>query len=121
MEEETQYEPTYWSEKGKYEKEYNLLHKVLVPLSGDSPTKQGQLLRAIANFYHEKYNNGFCNPISVYTDYIRKYARSHHLKVRVTKNMSEQNLDEAVDIILEHVMKTEPEFIEESDKFYSAY
>ena len=111
------YEPTYWNHKGKYQMEYDLLNTILVPIRGNASTKQGQLLRAIGNFYHEKYNNGFCNSVGRYTNYIRKYCRSRNLKTRVFKGISEKELDKSVDKIMAHLLKTTAEPLSESDKF----
>lgn len=115
------YEPTYWNNKGKYQKEYDQLIKMLVPMRGDAVTKQGQLLRAITNFYYEKYNNGIgCNPIGEYTDYIRKYCNAHDLDVHIFLKVSEKKLDEAMDKVLKHIYNTPQEPLTESDIFYSS-
>jgi hypothetical protein len=115
-----EYQPTYWNDKGKYQKEYDLLSEIMIPMRGDSATKQGQLLRAISNFYHERYNNGHCNPIGVYTKYIRKYCASHGLmKVHVFLKMSDKALDKTVDEIVKHLMGTVQEPLEASDSFYN--
>lgn len=54
-------ENTYWNNKGKYQKEADILHKELVPIEGDASTLKGQLLRFASNVYYDHYNNGDCN------------------------------------------------------------
>ena len=112
------YEPTYWNHKGRYQKEYEILSEILIPVSGNADTKQGQLLLAISNFYYERYNNGFFNSIGIYTNYIRRYAKAKNLDIRVVKDMSERELDKQVDKIMEHLLQTLVEPCTEGDKIY---
>jgi hypothetical protein len=53
------YQPTYWNNKGRYQKAYELLWKFLqIPSEGDAPTADGNKLRRLSNQYYQKFNNG---------------------------------------------------------------
>jgi hypothetical protein len=112
------YEPTYWCDKGKYQKEYDILSDILVPSKGNANTKQGQLILAISNFYHEKYNNGFGNPISHYTAYIRKYCKAKKLDVVIKKDTEMKDLDKAIDKVMKHLLTQLVEPAGEKDLVY---
>jgi hypothetical protein len=113
-----EYEPTYWGHKGKYQKEYNIMVDMLVPSQGNASTKQGQLLLCVSNLYHERYNNGWGNRISHYTDYIRKYMKTHKLDIKITQKMSEKDFDKAIDAVIKHLIITEVEPCDDYDKVY---
>lgn len=54
-----EYKPTYWNNKGKYQKASEALYKLLeIPLMGDAPTADGNKLRRLSNQYYQKFNNG---------------------------------------------------------------
>jgi len=54
-----EYQPTYWNNKGRYQKAYELLWKFLqIPSEGDAPTADGNKLRRLSNQYYDKFNNG---------------------------------------------------------------
>jgi|TARA_Y100000296_G_scaffold37837_1_gene43768 hypothetical protein len=55
------YRPTYWSDKGELQKEYELLFDELVPPEGEAKTVAGEALRALSKIYYDVYNNGACN------------------------------------------------------------
>lgn len=64
-------ENTYWNGRGKYEKEKNLMWK-LVPNRGEVIIEENQKLqnaiekiRQMARFYYDFYNNGCCNVVDV--------------------------------------------------------
>lgn len=109
------YEPTYWNNKGKYQKQYEMLADMHIPIKGDSLTKQGQLLRCVSNLYYQRYNNGWGNPIGHYTSYIRKYCKAKKLDIVITQAMPEREFDKAVDKVVEHLAKTLLEPLGEKD------
>ena len=53
-------ELTYWCEKGKYQKESDILQK-LVPSEGEAQDTRIELYRRVSNTYYDIYNNGGCN------------------------------------------------------------
>ena len=113
------YQPTYWGDKGKYQKEYEMLHNLLVPNRGDAISKQGQFLRAVSNLYYQRYNNGWGNPIGQFTSYIRKYVKAYKLNICITQAMPEKDFDKAIDKVIEHLLQQPLVAISESDKFCS--
>lgn len=48
----------YWNGTGKYEEEYKMLRKKLVPRCGKADTPHGELLRVVGNIYYDYNNNG---------------------------------------------------------------
>lgn len=54
------YEQTYWSGKGRYQAEHDQLSS-LIPDEGPASTTRLNLLRVMANYYYDLYNNGLCN------------------------------------------------------------
>ncbi|MCP6727123.1 MAG: hypothetical protein KJI69_03805 [Patescibacteria group bacterium] len=50
-------ERSYWSQKGKYQNEADVLNK-LVPNEGESPDRNVDLYRRASNLYYEIFNNG---------------------------------------------------------------
>ena len=53
-------ELTYWCEKGKYQKESDILQK-LVPSEGEAQDTRIELYRRVSNTYYDIYNNGGWN------------------------------------------------------------
>lgn len=105
-----EYKPTYWSNKGKYQKQYNIFYKKLVPQSGKAKTTDGELLRCISRFYYEKYNNGFCNDKSYEIAYVNSYRfddnalQVNKRPISIDEKMNEQLLDETIDAIVEYLL-----------------
>ena len=56
----TEYNGTYWSEKGKYQEEYDLI-QVLMPSEGHAEDNNVDLVVMGSNIYYDVYNNGGCN------------------------------------------------------------
>lgn len=56
-----EYQPTYWNDNGKYQKESNLLWRTFVPNTGSCETITAELYRCISRIYYDIYNNGGCN------------------------------------------------------------
>ena len=56
----TEYSGTYWSEKGKYQEEYDLI-QVLMPSEGHAEDNNVDLVVLGSNIYYDVYNNGGCN------------------------------------------------------------
>ena len=53
-------ENTYYHSKGRYQADYDRLVD-LMPISGQSETVAGELIRAVSKLGHELYNNGMGN------------------------------------------------------------
>jgi hypothetical protein len=53
-----EYQPKYWNHKGKYQKAYDRLYAELVPNSGPAPTRDGERLRKLSNWYYRRFNDG---------------------------------------------------------------
>lgn len=53
---------SYWNSTGIYQKEYNILTK-LVPDMGEANTMHGEMIRCVGRLYHDFCNNGNCNAI----------------------------------------------------------
>lgn len=51
----------YFEGNGAYQKEYDELWKIHVPLMGLASTLNGELIRAVGRLTHEYFNNGNCN------------------------------------------------------------
>ena len=49
----------YWNSNGKYQKAYDYLHTKLIPNSGSSRHKYGELLRVLGRYYYRYYNDGY--------------------------------------------------------------
>lgn len=52
---------TYWDKEGKYQAQYDLAWKQLIPASGEADDGLPEALRAISRIGYDYYNNGFCN------------------------------------------------------------
>ena len=52
------FEKTYWCNNGKYNEEYELMWRELVPDQGMADTTNGEVLRCAARIYYDAYNNG---------------------------------------------------------------
>lgn len=71
-----EFEPGYWDNRGKYQKEYDILWDELVPAEGQADTQLGELLRLVSKVYYDRYNNGFGNgPFREASQYLMKYAK----------------------------------------------
>jgi len=49
---------SYWNSTGKYQKAYDYLYDKLIPNSGSSRHKYGELLRVLGRYYYRYYNDG---------------------------------------------------------------
>lgn len=49
---------SYWNSTGKYQKAYDYLYDKLIPKSGSSRHKYGELLRVLGRYYYRYYNDG---------------------------------------------------------------
>lgn len=63
-------ENTYWSNKGKYQADYDRLSG-LMPAMGPAETVAGELIRAVSKLGHELYNNGMGNNSSGAVNFLR--------------------------------------------------
>lgn len=74
---DTKYDGSYWSEKGKYQEEYELL-ETLIPSEGHAKNIDVDLVVMGSNIYYEVHNNGGCNfnnpRFLVYLDTIEGYG-----------------------------------------------
>ena len=59
--EKREYDPKYWSKKGKYQAELEALHKELIPYMGKAQYRHGEWLRLIQRIYYDVFNNGGWN------------------------------------------------------------
>lgn len=67
------YVSDYWSDAGKYSKEWDALYDKLVKPSGKSTTIAGEAIRATSRLIHECYNNGWGNNVSGAYFYLRNF------------------------------------------------
>jgi hypothetical protein len=65
---EEKYLPTYWNNKGKYQKEYEDISRDFIPASGSCDLMAAELIRCLTDIYHDVYNNGAFN---LDTDYFK--------------------------------------------------
>jgi hypothetical protein len=77
--EKRDYDPTYWSKKGKYQQELDDLHKQLVPFMGKAQYRHGEWLRIIGRIYYDVYNNGGWNVQSKMLGYINALSKVPNL------------------------------------------
>jgi len=49
---------SYWNSTGKFQKAYDYLYDKLIPRSGNSRNKYGELLRVLGRYYYRFYNDG---------------------------------------------------------------
>ena len=107
----TEYNPTYWNSKGKYQKEWDNLWKKLVPPEGEAETYHGEALRCMGRFYYDRYNNGNCNDTSYEKRFLNQYFRHEHLDIIKESNfknkMDDELLDRMVDDLVMHVHQNE--------------
>lgn len=66
-------EQSYWNSNGKYQKEADLLGK-LVPDSGESFDTRIELFRCAQNIYYDMFNNGMCNCVGRHGSRNDEYA-----------------------------------------------
>lgn len=97
-----EYEPKYWNHIGKYQKEYDILQEKLVPSSGMAVSIDGEAIRCLGRFYHERYNNGHCNDKSYEIAFLTKwtYDKNINLGFKISEKMSDENLDVLCDLII---------------------
>jgi hypothetical protein len=57
----TTFKGSYWDNDGKYQAQYDLAWKQLIPASGEADDGLPEALRAISRIGYDYYNNGFCN------------------------------------------------------------
>lgn len=76
---------TYWNKKGKHQKDYDRLLK-LVPDIGRAETMHGNLLRHIGKIYYDYYNNGLCNAENLFrsVSFLEEY--DHEICRKLGKN-----------------------------------
>jgi len=58
------YTPTYWNEKGKYEKAYARIWSSHIPMNGSCTDMRAELVRCISRVYYDIYNNGGGNVLA---------------------------------------------------------
>lgn len=66
-------ENTYWSNKGKFQADYDRLVE-LMPPSGKSDTVAGELIRATSRIGYQFYNNGMGNNVSGALNFLRNHG-----------------------------------------------
>ena len=115
----TEYAPTYWNEKGKYEKEYGKFWKKLVPGQGEAETQHGELLRSISRVYYRFFNDGdkipdmlddfvaSDHPAYDEINYVNFYAGRNNLDIKLEEGITAEDLDKIMDVIIEHIIKKE--------------
>lgn len=90
----------YWDKTGKFQNEYELLRRVLVPAADKSATVGGEMLRIVGNLYYDMFNNGACN-WSNHADEARWL--NARLKKLEAPSMLKSN-PEQYDVIVDYVM-----------------
>ena len=104
---------TYWSDKGKYQEEYDLL-QTLIPEEGHAQDNDVDLVAMGSNIYYDVYNNGGCNlnnpRFLVYLDTIE----SNGIKLGVLRQLQESF--EVVD----HDSECDPIYESEAPEFDDA-
>lgn len=85
--EDTKYTGSYWSDKGTYQEEYDLLEK-LMPSEGHAVDNDVDLVVMGSNIYYDVHNNGGCNlnnpRFLVYLDTIAR-----HVDLGIIKQLQE--------------------------------
>lgn len=102
------YDPTYWNGTSKFYKEYRTLHTELVPFMGKAQTRIGNLLRAMGNFYSDRYNNGHCNNKHAEAATMNRALKSFGFGkkyIRVKYSMLDSELDEVMDFLMEKIIE----------------
>lgn len=105
MKTEKEYEFTYWKDNGKYQKEYQKFYDELVPHQGKSKTTDGELLRCISRFYHDRHNNGHCNDKSYEITFVNSFKWDTGLDIHISYEMDDKELDKTIDKIIEYLMR----------------
>jgi len=92
-------ENTYWNGKGKYQKQYEILEK-LIPKEKRSKYENIELLRCISNVYYDYYNNGFCNYDILQEElgFLAKYG------FHISKNTTPKELENIMNAIIERIL-----------------
>ena len=65
---------SYWDNDGKYQAQYDLAWKQLIPASGEADDGLPEALRAISRIGYDYYNNGFCNLWREYEDFDHRWG-----------------------------------------------
>ena len=92
-------EKTYWNGNGKYQKEYEILVK-LIPEKGRSKFENIELLRCISNIYYDYYNNGFCN-YNILKEEIA-FLERHGFIIR--QDITPEELESIINAIVERIL-----------------
>jgi len=100
---------SYWSENGKYQKESDILQK-LVPAEGSSPFTDVELFRIASNVYYDIFNNGGCNLAS------DGGARNDELRILQAQGIEMP----IVDKLIEEIDAKEEEWRENQNRDYQA-
>jgi len=102
------YEPKYWSGKGKYQKEYDLVSDKLVPAVGNADTPQGELLRQMQNYYYDCFNNGGCNDRETDALQLQNITVPHNVwRPCEDTNTMFREMDKMADTVIKLVIKME--------------
>jgi len=64
---------SYWSNTGKYQKEYFNFYDELVPSRGKAELLGGEILRAVSKISYDYYNNGSCNNTSGAWNFLNEF------------------------------------------------
>lgn len=109
------YEPTYWNNRGKYQREYHELHEKLTPRKGKAETPHGELLRTFSNLYYDWFNNGGCNHRE------DEWRASCHAVGGVWGMMrlpaTDEEYDALADAVIEYCLRTESELDGSEDDY----
>jgi len=69
------YQPTYWNNKGKFEKEYNFICTYFIPPEGSAYNLDAELVRCVSRIYYDIYNNDGCNLYNY--QYFIEFVKEH--------------------------------------------
>ena len=103
---------SYYNSKGKYQKAYDFLFDKLIPPSGNALNNLGEILRLINRVVYRKYNDGDSYEDCVYNDIVQDFnlqkypfdKEYHDLGIKLSNILSDSNYDEAINLILLHIM-----------------
>lgn len=71
---------SYWDNRGRYQKLHDALFQILVPAHGKCEFAFGEPLRMLSKVIYDYYNNGWCNLLDCYVEYVEtilEWTRSH--------------------------------------------
>lgn len=100
---------SYWNSKGKYQKQYNRLHKKYVPSVGKANSPQGNILRYVNKVYYRCYNDGDTD-IEDHEWLLKEGPLPEDLPEEFGECIGSYEADElerAVDIAIEYCLKQE--------------